>query len=277
MTLIDPYLDRGHTPIIDNFYTTPRLAKYLLERQTKTVGTIRHNRKLFPTDFLKDSDIPKGSAVFKHHENVLAVKYRTAKNKSGGKVVHLLSMKHNVAMKNTSKTDHDGNIVQKPDAIIYYNKNMGGVDKIDQQLDAINIIRKSFQWLYKVFFRLFSVAMLSNHKIYKEKGGRYDFLQFVHDIVLGLVENSPHFTGVAGKNDNHIRLTGRHFPLQSLYQGEAKKRKHNPKMCRVCYARGKKNLSWSHIRSTQYCEECPEKTWNLPGRMLQNISHKDRI
>ena len=94
-------------------------------------------------------------------------------------------------MKNTSKTDHDGNIIQKPDAIIYYNKNMGGIDKIDQQLGSINIIRKSFKWYHKVFFRLFSVAILSSHKI---------FLQFVHDIVLGLVENSTQLTGVAWKN-----------------------------------------------------------------------------
>ena len=82
-------------------------------------------------------------------------------------------------MKNTSKADHDDNIIQKPDAIIYYNKNMGGVDKIDQQLDSINIIRKSFKWYHKVFFRLSSVAMLSSQKTYKEKGGKYDFLQFV--------------------------------------------------------------------------------------------------
>ena len=34
---------------------------------------------MFRTDFLKDSDIPKGSAVFKHHENILAIKYRAAK------------------------------------------------------------------------------------------------------------------------------------------------------------------------------------------------------
>ena len=85
LTLIDPYLDKGHTLTIDSFYSTPRLAKYLLERKTKTVGTIRHNKKMFPTDFLKDSDIPKGSAVFKHHENILAIKYRAAKNKSDGK------------------------------------------------------------------------------------------------------------------------------------------------------------------------------------------------
>ena len=197
----------------------------------------------------------------------MAIKYRSAKNKSDGKpkVVHLLSTKHNAAMKNTSKTDHDGNTIQKPDTIIYYSKNMGGVNKTDQQLDSITIIRKSFKGYHKVIFRLFSVAMLSSHKIYKEKGGKYDFLQFVHDIVLGLVENSPQLTGVARKNDNLVRLTGRHFPLQSVYQGEAKKRKHNPKMSRVCYAKGKRTEAGHIIRFTQYCEECPEK----PGLCLR--------
>ena len=70
------------------------------KRKTKTIGTIRHNRKMFPTDFLKDSDIPKGSAVFKHHENILVIKYRAAKNKSDGKpkVVHLL-IQNNVLLK----------------------------------------------------------------------------------------------------------------------------------------------------------------------------------
>ena len=112
-------------------------------------------------------------------------------------------------MKNTSKTDHDGNIIQKSDAIIYYNKNMGGVDKIDQQLDSTNIIRKSFKWYHKLFFRLFSVAMLSSHKIYKEKGGKFDFLQFVHNIVLGLVENSPH---------NRQELLGKMITLYDLQE-----------------------------------------------------------
>ena len=82
---------------------------------------------MFPTDFLNDSDIPKGSAAFKHYQNILAIKYRAAKNKSDGKpkVVHLLSTKHNAAMKNTSKIDHDGNIIQKPDAIIYIQQKHG--------------------------------------------------------------------------------------------------------------------------------------------------------
>ena len=46
---------------------------------------------------------------------------------------------------------------------------MGGVDKIDQQLDSINIIKKLFKWYHKVLFRLFSLAMLSSHKSTKRK------------------------------------------------------------------------------------------------------------
>ena len=183
LTLIAPYLDRGHTLTIDNFYTTPRLAKYLLERQTKTVGTIRPNRKMFPKDFPADNDMPKDSAVFKGHENILAMKYRAAQNKSQNnpKVVHLLSTKHKPVMKNTSRRDHEGNIIQKPEAIIYYNHNMGGVDKIDQQLHCISVARKTFKWYHKVFFRLLSMAMLSSHNIYNKNGGREDFLQCGHE------------------------------------------------------------------------------------------------
>ena len=203
---------------------------------------------MFPTDFVKDSDIPKGSAVFKYHENILAIKYRAAKNKSDGKpkVVHLLSTKHNAAMKNTSKTDHDGNIIQKPDAIIYYNKNMRGVDKIDQQLDSINIIRKSFKWYHKVFFRLFSVAMLSSCKIYKEKGGKYDFLQFVHDIVWGLVENSPQLTGVARKNDQPCMTYRKTLSFTVTVPGRGKEKKTHSQDVQGLLCNRKKNWSWSH-------------------------------
>ena len=228
LTLIAPYLDRGHTLTIDNFYPTPRLAKYLLERQTKTIGTIRPNRKMFPKDFPADNDMPKGSAVFQGHENILAMKYRAAQNKSQNKqkVVHLLSTKHKPVMKNTSRTDHEGNIIQKPEAIIYYNHNMGGVDKIDQQLHCISVVRKTFKWYHKVFFRLLSMAMLSSHKIYNKNGGREDFLWFVHEIVQSLVEDSPHLQDVRKRNENLVRLTGRHFPAQSLYEGQATKKKH---------------------------------------------------
>ena len=194
----------------------PSLNNHILERQTKVVGTIRNNRKQFPKTFPNDVDLPKGSCAFKQHEHILVMKYRATMDKvhKKPKVVHVLSTKHKAIMKNTGRRDFEGNIIQKPEAIVYYNQNMGGIDKIDQELHGINSMRKSFKWYHKVFFRLLSVAMLSSHKIYKERGENSDFLQFVHDIVLSLVENAPHLRANPRQRDNIVRLTGTHFPAQ---------------------------------------------------------------
>ena len=76
----------------------------------------------------------KGSAVFKEHENMLAMKYRGVKDKTAGKpkIVHEISTKHSARMANMSKFDGQGNYVRKPGAIVYYNTNMGTVDRMDQ-------------------------------------------------------------------------------------------------------------------------------------------------
>ena len=214
LTMINPYLNKGHTLTIDNMYTTPKMAKYLLEKSTKVVGTIRHNRKNFPKDFPTDKDLPKGAAAFKQHENILVMKYRGAKDKAQGKpkVVHVLSTKHNASMKNTHRRTADGEIVQKPEAIMYYNHKMGGVDNIDQQLHSMQVLRKTYKWYQKIFFRMLMMALLSSQKIYKERGGKHDFMSFVHDVISGMI---LHLRADPRKqHDNLMRLTGRHFPTQ---------------------------------------------------------------
>ena len=57
----------------------------------------------------------KGSAVFKEHENMLAMKYRGAKDKTAEKpkIVNVISTKHSARMVNTSKVVGQGNIVRK--------------------------------------------------------------------------------------------------------------------------------------------------------------------
>ena len=57
-------------------------------------------------------------------------------------------------MKNTNRVDMDGNVIQKPTSIIDYNHNMGGVDLVDQQLDSLDVLRKSYKWYKKLFLML---------------------------------------------------------------------------------------------------------------------------
>ena len=62
------------------------------------------------------------------------------------KEVYVLSTTHAPAMDHTNKRDKDGNVIQKPTCINAYNHIMGGVDLMDQQLDGIDVLRKSYKW-----------------------------------------------------------------------------------------------------------------------------------
>ena len=81
-------------------------------------------------------------------------------------------------MKNTNRVDTDGDAIQKLTSIIDYNHNMGGVDLVDQQLDSLDVLRKSYKWYKKLFLRLVMQCALASHKLYKKLGGKDDFLFF---------------------------------------------------------------------------------------------------
>ena len=84
---------------------------------------------------------------------MVVAKYRAKIDRSNGKLkeVYVLSTAHAPVMGHTNKRDEDGIIITKPTCIISYNHNMSRVDVMDQQLDAIDVIRKSYKWYKKLF------------------------------------------------------------------------------------------------------------------------------
>ena len=85
---------------------------------------------------------------------MVIVKYRAKRDSARGqpKAVYVISTSHVVAMRNTNRVDTDGNAIQKPTSIIDYNHNMGGVDLVDQQLDSLDVLRKSYKWYKNSFW-----------------------------------------------------------------------------------------------------------------------------
>ena len=71
-TLMERYFGNGHNLYIYNFYTSLRLAKYLIENGTNVTGTIRENRKQFPLE-LKNTSLQKGEAAFYQHDSIVIV------------------------------------------------------------------------------------------------------------------------------------------------------------------------------------------------------------
>lgn len=269
ITLLSRYLGNGHRLFIDNFYTTPRLADYLLQHNTGMVGTVRPNRHNFPKP-LASEKLDKGQACFykddDHH--VLAAKYRAVTNKSNNKekVVHLITTCHEDRMTSSGKKDKEGQTILKPTCITDYNHKMGGVDLMDQQLDSMLVIRKSYKWYKKLFMRLLLQSALSAHKLYLKEAGKKDFLHFLHDVITELLTKSPKLQRVRSKCDNISRLTGRnHFPAKREYEGAGRKRKAKAKQCRVCRARGVTTSKGGFIETTWICTGCPSE----PGLCLE--------
>ena len=200
-----------------NFYTSLPLAEYFLKHGTHVIGTIRDNRKHFPTK-LKSPNLDEGAAAFYEHDGLVIAKYKST---GKPKTVHVLITAHTPAMGNTNKNDKEGNIVQKSTCIILYNHNMDGVDMMDQQLDGIEVLRKSYRWYRKIFLRLVMQCALSSHKLYKLKCGKDVFLYHLLDVCTHL------FSKV--------------------------------KMCRVCNARGKKTKGGKEVKTTWIYKGCPEE------------------
>ena len=108
------------------------------------------------------------------------------KDRTAGKpkVVYAFSTAHAPAMGHTNKRDKDGNDIQKPTCINAYNHSMGGVDLIDQQIDGIDVLGKSYKCYKKLFLRLVMHCALSAHKLYRLNGEKDIFHTFSLMYVL---------------------------------------------------------------------------------------------
>lgn len=74
----------------------------------------------------------------------MASKHWASKDKAANQqnVVYMLSICHLPDMLNTGKKDRKGNPVMKAGLVMAYNQNMGGIDRVDQQLHGVHILRK---------------------------------------------------------------------------------------------------------------------------------------
>ena len=142
-----------------------------------------------------------------------------------------------------------------------YNVHMGGVDRVDQQLHSIHLLRKSYKWYKKLVLHLISQVILNGHKIFqKHTGYTGDFLSFLHIIITELLLSTPKLN--LNKNihipDTILRLTGQHFPEQRKADENAKDKRPSKK-CRVCYAKGFRSNKGQPLKTVYICKSCPSQ------------------
>lgn len=160
MTLMKPYLDKGHSLFVDNWYTNPRLFEKLYECKTGACGTVRKNR----LGSVKFDKLIKGDFDYNNTSNLMALKWQDERE------VIMLSTIHKPTMTKTRKSDwKTQKVIEKPECIVHYNENMGFVDKTDMQISFVECIRKTIKWYKKFFFHLLDLSTLNAYMLFKVK------------------------------------------------------------------------------------------------------------
>ena len=191
--------------------------------------------------------------------------------------MHLQTTFHKPLQANTSKSDREGNIIQKPSCIIDYNYNMGGEDMVDQQQDSIEVLRKSNKWYKKLFLGLLMQCVLASHKLYRKWGGKGKFLIYTLDLCTLLLQKSPRLENPLGRPpiDSIIWLT-----VGNLWPGKREapdwnKMKSKIKRWRVFAARGTRTQSGNVIKTGSFCKGCSgEPGLCVDKGLLWNLLHQ---
>jgi len=229
MKLAGDLLGVGRCCVTDNFYSSPELFGLLQDNNTDAFGTCKTNRKGM-SSVLARAKLKKGDMVAKRKGRFLAVRWKDKRD------VCMLSTYHQGTMDDSSKKDQQGNIIQKPDVVIKYNKVMGAVDKVDQMLEPYAMQRKGVKWYIKLFEHLLDVAVFNSFVLYKEcnVNSKLAFLGYKLLLVEKLI-TKHHFGGTASARgpsvDCPLRLTARHFPTHIPASG---KKSQPTRKCKVC-------------------------------------------
>jgi hypothetical protein len=163
MELMAPYLSKGYTVHVDNRYSSPTLFHRLLEAGTNVMGAVRLNRKQMPQD-LKNMKLKKGESVARYSHKMMAIKWQDKKPVPLPSTIH-----DSVGMTSTKKTNRKtGEVITKPKSVVDYNKGMGGVDKMDQQLAPYPPMRCYIKGYKKIFFYILDMAFFNSYILYKK-------------------------------------------------------------------------------------------------------------
>jgi len=173
----------------DNFFTSLRLLDELTARGIGATGTLRSNRTekcpLIPPSEMKKKDrgfidhrCDKAGqlVVIRWHDNSPVT---IASNVFGVQPVDKAKRWSNAAKKEVQVT--------QPAAVKHCNANMGGTDRMDQNVGCYRISIRSKKWWWPLFNYMLNVSVQNAFYLYKRSSAysqhRLDLLSFRREIV----------------------------------------------------------------------------------------------
>ncbi|KAI8440689.1 hypothetical protein MSG28_009043 [Choristoneura fumiferana] len=241
LDLVKPLLHKGYTLVMDNFYNSPLLSRLLKMQKTDTLGTLRINREFVPESLkhCAKRDMRVGELVYSHTNDLSVILWRDSN------MVAMISSYHKVEVGGKEKY---GKYKYKPQAVLDYNKSMGGVDKKDQLLSAFPMERiRNHVWYKKLFRRLFNVSILNAWIILKTAAPKLSHRNFraklVENIMVKYVNGKMPIVHNLRSSGVRPLLIGGHYCVKSD-SGKARAR------CKWCASQGRDS------RTIRICNVC---------------------
>lgn len=167
LELTRPFEGKNYCVYFDNFFTSFPLLLKLLDRNIFGCGTVRTNRKNFPTELLVADKQLKAA----ESDSVGTTFLTVSKWKDRGKKsVVVATTIHSVSDMSTVKRMTKEGVrvtVNCPKSIDDYNQHMGGVDLFDQLHSCYNIAWKSRRWWLKFFYYFVDATIVNSYILYK--------------------------------------------------------------------------------------------------------------
>ncbi|XP_059394627.1 piggyBac transposable element-derived protein 4-like [Carassius carassius] len=257
----------GHTITCDNFFTSYALGQELLQRKMTMIGSIRSNNPELPPALLSMKNRTRLSSMFAFTDTHTLVSYCPRKNKN---VLFMSTFHRDVKVSNK---DH-----KKPNIILDYNHNKGGVDNLDKLVATYTCQRKTARWPMVIFFNMLDVSAYNAFVLWKEinnswnEGKKYSRRLFLEELGKALVaplmkrrENIPRTP--SSKNmvmeAQASSLQVKDSYLAPVTPGKRKRcqicdRKKDTKTSLTCSGCNK-YICGSHAVMTAHCQECSKK------------------
>lgn len=259
LSLLGQYLGKGYCLTLDNYYTSPEVAKCLLLNSTDCYGTLRKKEKL-PHDFWNWKPDRGDPPMKKFEGDVAVMRWNDLTKTKKVKIVSMMSTIHTFELFDSNKRNRQtGEIIQKPDVILDYNKTMGGVDLVSRVLIPYTSQRRGIKWYRKLAELFLDICVYNSFILWKKLNpGRKGVDHFayrkilVEEILMYHSSIATSYSYRTGPNRNHLnenltRLTGRHFPRK--VPATAKKERPQ-RRCIRCSRRGTRR------DSRYYCATC---------------------
>lgn len=173
-----------HCFYFDNFFTSFDLMKNLKERNIPATGTVRCNR-MNKCPIKTDKEMKKefrGAFDYRYDE-INEIFCLVWKDNS---IVKMLSNHLEVLplgrVQRWSRTEKKQVLIPQPNAIANYNKNMGGVDKLDWNIQKYRTKIRGKKWYFPIFTNAVDMALVNAHTIYNIANKKMPLLNFRREV-----------------------------------------------------------------------------------------------